>query len=157
MMAGIILLVGCKPTEQNYRAAYEAAQAKTDTGLRDIQGAERVLQDDGITFQRVHEGDTVLQGRRSLKIEGLERATTPYIVGIGVFKMPANAHSRAADLSSQGIKSYVGEDGEDRYVVATHPCATFGEAVVALKTFRRLHRDFPYVGLPGQPVIYQVR
>lgn len=152
-----LALAACKPTEQNYKAAYDAAQAKVVDNLRDTDAEHRRVQDDEFAFAREFQGDTVLQSRQSVKCADIDATKTPFAVGVALFKMPANAHSRAADLKKSGVDAYVGEDAEARFAVLVHPSATFAEVAVAAKTFRKLHPDFPYVGLRGEPVVFIVR
>ena len=83
-----VLLTGCKPTERNYRAAYDAALAKrqAEAELRMLP-ASGLMSDDGPQLKIVN-GDSLYVVKERLKAApGDTLPSSGWAVGVGVYKI----------------------------------------------------------------------
>lgn len=154
-----LALTGCKPTEKNYKSAYDAALAKnkaeqTDPDLNLPSGGFQRLGEpekrelDGITylykFQRLNPFESGIELQR-------------YGVAVALYKMPTNCRAQVANLKEEGYEAVGAKssDGEFYVLLATYP--TLEEAVRNSVKYQQTHKDTPFVGLPDSPVILQTR
>lgn len=154
-LALLLPLAGCKPTENNYRKAYEAARSKkkaeeTDPDI-DISNMIR----EGVPRRTVVEGDSAYVRYEPLSVYGdLKPASLmAYNVAVGCYKMRSNALSDAENLRAAGYESFLLRNGKEEYYVITGTYTTLPDAVSAMREFMRKHKERPYVGLPEEPVI----
>lgn len=168
LMALIMLGGGCKPTERNYREAYDAAIAKREKAEADIFIPEGGLESlDGPRTKKV--GDiTVYYEVKSLRWTqpadvpegGNVRKDAPrpqaFNVAVGLYKMAVNAASQVDLLTSKGYSgafpAHVGKD-ENYAVAASFP--TLEEAAAFAAAFLKDNKGMNYVGLPGAPVVIE--
>ncbi len=156
MLLGTVLLTGCKPTENNYKAAYDAARAKreaVDADAEVLSGGHKVLSADG---PKTREADGREVRYRVLRItpEGeADLSREPYSVAVAQWRMPTNARSQAADLQREGYAAFTAKDGHDRWWTLAGAYATFEEAARAAAGFADTHPDFPFIGLDGAPLV----
>lgn len=147
-----LLLAGCKPTEKNYRSAYDAAQAKrqaaatADDGLLPVSVLEST---DGP--RRLNIGGTEIY-TQAMALSGAELGT--YNVAVGAYSMDTNAKALAEKLRGEGYADACVALGSDSkiYVVAAHTDG-LEDAAAVVAQFRNSHPGFPYSGLPGAPVV----
>lgn len=153
----LVGLSGCKPTENNYKAAYDAALSKrenVDTERQAMAGDHQVLSLDG-PQKRTIDGQEVYVETRRVRPEGdwAPSARPRYMIGIGVYRMGANARALAERLRSEGYESFLGRDSDDRLWVVIPGGSHIREAVTICREFESRHKDMPWTGLPGCPVI----
>ena len=149
-----LMFVGCKPTEKNYKAAYDAALAKRqEAAAEQMRPATGLLSDDGPQL-RVVDGDTVYVLKERIRM--LDGAQVPghWAVAVGVYKMDTNAKASAADLRAKGFpKALVARAGGAKYYTVVSTVETLDSARVAARVFGMSFPQYPYVGLPGAPVL----
>lgn len=152
-------MFGCKPTEQGYRSAYEAAKNKREQADPDealLTGGHRLL-NDGSTIWKVIGKDSLQMQHMFLRpMEGSKWPESgPYHLAVAMFKMTTNANSMLEDLRGKGgLKPVIATDGKDRhYIIAGS--ATYADSLGnVLSTFRKENPGFQYIGLtPPQPLI----
>lgn len=160
MAAAVILMFGaCKPTEKNYRAAYDAAKAKREYKDPDeelLTGGHKLLSDDATNW--------IVFGKDSLQTERIwlkpyDGATWPqsgpYRLAVAMFKMSTNANSELADLKKHGnLTPVIAQDGQKRLFLIAGS-ATYPDSLGAvLATFRKEVPDFTYIGMTdSQPLV----
>lgn len=159
---GILLLTACKPTEHNYRnaydKAYEAAQRKAAEMSVSTDGA--VLETfDGPRVEIV-EGDTLYVS--PVTVSGFEtdgEKSRAGKIGIAVarYSMPTNARRHMADLAGKYPGASMATDGDDNYYVLIDRVASIPEAAAPLRGFRKANPDYPYIGLGGKALILVLR
>lgn len=151
-----LMLVGCKPTEGNYRSAYDAAKARREAAAREQMRPATGLQSDDGPQRKIIDGDTVyvLRDRLWLAQEGNVRLQARWGVAVGMFKMDTNAKAGAANLAEQGWDGAQAVRAQNavHYTLAD-TAASLDDAIRISKTFRARFPDYPYVGLPGAPVL----
>ncbi|MDE7412268.1 MAG: SPOR domain-containing protein [Muribaculaceae bacterium] len=153
--ASLLLLVGCKPTENNYRSAYEAAKNKREAANAEaMMPATGLLSDDGV-MRKVVDGDTVYVSRDRLRRDSVSsRILNTYNVAVGVFKMNTNARAQAAALREAGYKDAIAvETTGDRWYTIAGCFPSLGDAQTFIKDFMAKNKDYPFIGLPASPVI----
>ena len=149
-----LMFVGCKPTEANYKKAYDAAKAKREqVAAEQMRPATGLLNDEGPQM-RIVDGDTVYVTNEMLLEADGSRMKGRYALGVGLFKMDTNAKASAADLAKNGYPhARMGKARGGKY----YTLATFSQNLdsirAASKEFKKKFPDYPFVGLPGAPVI----
>lgn len=149
-----LTFVGCKPTENNYKAAYDAALAKRQQAAEEqMRPATGLLNDEGPQL-RIVNGDTVYVMRERLRLPDGAAVSGKWGVAVSLFKMDTNARAAAAAIKERGFDEamYVRASG-DRYYTLSAVTATLDSAIVASRRFSEAFPDYPYIGLPGAPVI----
>ena len=153
---GVTLLQGCKPTEKNYQAAYDAAKAKREKANVELGLPATGLLSDDAPMLRVIEGDSVFVSRDRLRVpKDMPEAERPlgFSVGVGVYKMSTNARAAAEDLKKSGYPARELETTGDRWYLIADSFNTLAEAREFVKSFKASHPGYPYIGLPGAPVV----
>lgn len=150
---------GCKPTEKNYKAAYDAARQKRQAVQE--QDAELVipggvLQQADAPVARVIGGDTVRYIVERLKvIDGTEQTIHRYNVAVSKYKMKTNCSAQVSDLVSRGYEAFGARNVDGEFYVIAGSYDNLGEAVAFDRTFRERERNHVYSGLPSVPVIIE--
>lgn len=153
MAVAMLLLAGaCKPTEKNYRAAYDAAKAKREYKDPDeelLTGGHRLLSDDATNW--------VVLGQDSLQTERIWLKPSdgakwpqsgPYRLAVAMFKMSTNANSTLSDLKKhKGLTPVIAEDGQKRLFLIAGSATTPDSLAAVLSTFRKAAPDFTYIGM----------
>ena len=147
-------LVSCKPTEDNYRKAYEAAKNKREAANAEaMMPATGILNDDG-PMRKIVEGDTLYISRDRLRRDSVIAARIkPYNVAVGIYKMSTNAKAQARSLSEEGYDAFAAQTTGERWYTIAGGFQTVSEASAFIKEFRNKHREYPYIGLPSSPII----
>lgn len=150
----ISVLGGCKPVEKHYKSAYDAAIEKREAAMAEqMIPATGLLSDDG-PQQRIVDGDTLFVVRE--RLSGYEGATVPrgWLIAVGQYKMNTNAIANVGDLQREGYKNAqaVRTTGGRWYAIAD-TAATLDAVRPKVREFERRHKGYPYVGLPGRPVL----
>lgn len=154
-----LMLVGCKPTEKNYRNAYEIAMNKKkavadDYGLEvgELQSVE------GARKQAVGEDFVwILPDMVKPQQDDKKGGEGQLAVVVSKFNMGANAKSQAAALASEWPDAVVCIDGRDHFFVSIARCNELSEALDIIKEFQAAHPDYPFVGLDGHPCVVRIR
>lgn len=153
--AAIMLLPACKPTEKNYKAAYEAAKQKQkrDAEDPDILIPAGGLIDDDAPKATVINGITVNLRYEALKhISGAEMNT--FNVAIAAYKMTANALSHWERIKDQYAGALVVQNSKELFYVCIGTYAGKEEAAEAAAAYSAKHPDALYPGLDANmPVI----
>lgn len=145
---------GCKPTEKNYRSAYDVAREKRERDRRHqeelgndmgIGGGEIRLSDSDATLTRIGEREVLT---RNLNFSRADSVGT-YAVSVATFRMEANARAMARDLSEDGWPDTRAAHGGESYFVVVGSSAEQGEAMEILTRFEAGHKEWQYVGQPG--------
>lgn len=160
LFALAVSVAGCKPTERNYKAAYDAALQKRQSeaadpdlnlpsgGLQSMGGPR--LQDVG--------GRQVYLSAEPLKfVDGLEHDMRRYNVAVAAYKMQTNCAAQVSDLFTRGYKAFAARNGDDKYYVIAASFDTLDEAAAFVEEYEASHRDAAYIGLPDAPVIIEKR
>lgn len=149
-----LMFVGCKPTEKNYKAAYDAAQLKREQAAAEqMRPASGLLSDDGPTM-KVIDGDTIFVTHERLRLPDGERPEGVWGVAVALYKMSTNANATVSDLKAAGIPEaiYLKSPQGKHYALAAL-VATLDSARSVAAEFKSKFPDYPYIGLPGAPVI----
>lgn len=149
-------ICGCKPTEKNYRQAYETAQnarqsareADEDLGIPQLQSIN------GPRKQRVGE-DSVYIKREALLLNGEapKSGVKAANVAVGKYKMTANALSDAEALRKDGFDAFVMANSNGEFYTVAGSADSLEDAVKLMKLFRNKYKNRPYIGLPAEPII----
>lgn len=153
--------VGCKPTERNYQAAYDAAlrkrQADSIAMSVDASGHKIIAYDAPRT---VTVGDRSLRlitcFTKSLDDTLMSMPVKLYQVAVGKYRMPTNARAQARSLMESGFPdATVVTDGRDLYYAVA---GRFDSLEATAECVGRLVSSFPsssFVGLDGAPLVIQ--
>lgn len=150
-------LVSCKPTEQNYKAAYDTALLKKReaTGDADLNIPEGTLITDDNDPKKETPG---LQYRLVTKfISPLEsgRPFGKFNVAVASFKMPTNCNALTARLKQEGYDAFSVRDADDRFYTIAASCPSKEEASAFVRDYLKKHSDESLIGLDGKPLIIE--
>ena len=150
---------GCKPTEGNYRSAYdkayEANKRKNTEATTAVDGTKLEMMD-GPNISIV-EGDTLYISRERVSpVEAAPSTPGVYGVAIGRYGMPTNARRQVQELSATSPSAFMAKDGDDNYYVIIRTVETLPEARDVIKDFHAAHPGYPSIGLPQGPVVVTV-
>ena len=149
-----LMFASCKPTENNYKSAYDAALEKREAANREqMIPATGLLSDDGPQL-RVLDGDSIFVLKEALRRGEPAEKLTGWSVAVALYKMETNATANAEDLRESGWKNAFAAyaKGEKWYVVVDN-VSTLDSARMVSKLFIKKHKGYPYVGLPKKPVL----
>lgn len=151
-----VVLTSCKPTENNYKAAYDAAQAKREKDASDpdiyIPGGQLVRE--GEPKEETIEGRKVLVMREPLKLIAGQAPLKRYNVAIAYYKMTANAQAHWERIKADYPEAVLTQNGKEIYSVCIGSFDSEAEAVTAYAAFEAKYPDMHYVGISGaRPVL----
>lgn len=158
-LTAVAMLVGCKPTEKNYKEAYDAAIQKRNASAEEdaamnIPGA--VLLQVGGPSQKVVNGDTVYFMVERLRfVDGLKGDRHRYNVAVAAYKMQTNCAAQVSDLFAKGYKAFGARNAEEKFYVIAGSFDTLEEAVSFDKAFVKKEKKHVYSGLPSAPVVIE--
>lgn len=149
-VAGLLVAGGCKPTERNYKAAYDVAVAKRQNVDVDLDISEADLIQEGQPSLRTLRGQEVLYLGSPLRPVS-EGGAVPekYNVVCGVFKMPVNALDQARNLRSDGMDAFAARGEQDKYYTVAGSFDNLEDALAFYASFKKKHPDFTFVGISG--------
>ena len=149
LLFGVSLLSGCKPTEQGYRAAYDAAKQKRESAMAEMMiPASGLLSDDG-PQRRIVDGDTLFVSKE--RVRDAEGGRLPlWLLAVGSYKMDTNAKAQASAL---GGAAMVARGESDRWYCVADTASNLDGIISAQKRFMKKHPGYPYIGLPASPEI----
>ncbi len=161
IIACLALISGCKPTEKNYKSAYDAALQKrkaAETIDADLVMPGQKLQSlDGPNIQII-DGDSVyVMVKRVKALEGESVNSLPYKVAVSQYKMKTNCLAQTKDLKEKGYEAFAVTDGDANCYVIAGAFVSLPEAAVFTKQFRQKEKSHVYSGLPSAPVIIESR
>ena len=152
----LFLFAACKPTEKNYKNAYDTAiQAveKKNQKERESESGRQLESFDGPRIEIV-KGDTLYVHK------GLLKPYEPKVteekgrngVAIARYSRITNARKHAQDMKDSYDGAFVATDGHENYYVMIKRVADMEEAADVIHVFRLAHPDYHYIGLSGQPL-----
>lgn len=149
----ICVFAGCKPSEKNYRAAYDVAVAKRQKDAPDpYAGLGDAVRDDAPARREV-DGKILWVRTEPLTCADDRGSVAPWNVAVAAYKMAANARSHAERLKSEGYGSLLLKNSDGMiYVVAATP-GSLQEAAEFIEKFKVKHPEAIYVGLPEGPTV----
>lgn len=155
-----LMLVSCKPTENNYKAAYDAALAKREAAAKEqMLPATGLLSDDGPQL-RIVDGDSVYVLKERVYPEGERKAVRGWSVAVGKYKMSTNAKADAETIRERLHRAGVTDSlaravraATDRWYTLVGTYSTLDSARVRAAAFRKENPRYPYVGLPHSPIL----
>lgn len=159
-MAMMLLATGCKPTESNYKSAYDVAQKKRQAAATD---PDMVIPAGGIKAiggpeKKKIGNDSVYVRAEHLKLAGdTDARVGKWNVAVSKYRMPTNCASQVRDLESKGYKAFSMENPEGGFYVIAGSFDELGEAVDFLAKYRKGKPASVFVGLPGEPVLLEKR
>lgn len=152
----LCIATGCKPSEKNYRMAYETAQQarQAEREANNDLGIPELIPLDG-PRREVCGADTVAVKREALTLHGdaPSGGIKKYNVAVGKYKMTANARGDADALRSHGFDAFVMATPGGEFFAMAGSENTMEEAVTLIKRIRKIFPERPFVGLPSEPVI----
>lgn len=145
----LLVAVGCKPTEANYKAAYEAAQA----GRNAQPEFEGMILEGGPRWHRVGEDSVLLLRHSMARLEGDTARLHPFNVAVGAYGMLTNASAHVDRLREAGYDSRVLRDGDQKYYAIAAQFDSIQPTVPFIDKYMREHPSDMYAGLPHRPVV----
>lgn len=151
---------GCKPSEKNYKAAYDATLRKREAARKmeqEIAPGVELVYENAPVRQTVEGMDIYVKTSHFRCLEKGEPLPNPFMVAVGMYNLPTNARSQVADLKAQGYEgAVVMIDMQGRYFAMAASFGSLAEAANFVKTFQDKHHSMPYVGLEGSPVVFEM-
>ena len=138
VVAAVSMIVSCKPTEESYRKAYEAARDKKDESNDETIYTQ--IRKRARPSQIVAEGDTLSYTIESIGFTKDGGATRDnmlrYNVVVGQFKQIFNAKAMRDRIIGNGYNAFIVNTAEPLYYVVAVSCETPAEAIKALDRVR---------------------
>ena len=148
--ASLLVLPACKPSEKNYRAAYDIATSKKQAEEDDL--AKEGLTSTDAPTMRIVEGDTLYFKSVPLSPENKKAKRYTYSLVVDQFKMPTHARSSAAVIREKGFEAEAAKSTGGRWFVIAGGAETLGEARLLTRRFRQAFPSYPYIGL-SKPIL----
>lgn len=154
ILSVVLLLSGCKPTEAGYKNAYDAALAKRQAAEAEAMiPATGLIPIDGPKKQVIY-GDSLFVENERLSRNEVGGEPLAYYVVVAKFKMSTNAKANANALKAKGWQNANAyQITGDRWCVVIGGDSDLKKAVEMLRKFEKSNADYPYIGLPGAPII----
>lgn len=149
-----MLFDSCKPTEQNYRAAYEAAQNKQQRIKEESDTDSLTLMTDDTPPRKTVGDKSAYVSQEPVTLYGDAEKTAPtFNVAVAKYKMTANAQSHQERLIQKGLQSYLLATPKGEFYVVAASFPTMAEAVTYAAEYKEKNPGLPFAGLPGEPVV----
>lgn len=153
LVATLVGLVSCRPTEEAYRKAYEIAQSKRALE-EDDPYTGMVMVREGDPVWKVVDGDSLLYVRQPLmRLEGDSLHFKPYNVAVAQYKMKTTANAHAERLRAQGYNSRVFQNAGQYYITVAAQLDSVSEVIPFMRRYMKEHPRDIYTGFPGCPVL----
>ena len=157
-----LLLVACKPSENNYKLAYDTARRVEREGLDD--GVFELMQQEALPPMVRVMGDSVRIKRVNLKWyytpaavdSGKRIEPGAYNVAVSVFKMPTNAKAQADAIAAEGYRSCVMLNNGNNYYVIAGVAESLDSAAHLSSRYLSTHNS-GYVGLTCPVALQPIR
>lgn len=149
----MLLMIGCKPTVDNYKEAYDIALQKEQGDLDDeIYQKIKAQQQPKMTIVGTDSIRTKIEPLSKCSPDG---STMPvdmrFNVVVGKYKMPVNANAHCRRLNEDGFNSYLMKNSEQEYYVVA---AGFEDIEEAAKFVKKIEKKYErFVGLDAPIVI----
>lgn len=161
-IAALAFLSGCKPSEKNYRLAYETAQQRAREGLD--EGVYEQMQQEMLPPMVRVLGDSVRVQRLPLAVYYVPaqpdtasmKMPGAYNVAVAKYKMPTNARSHAESLVAEGYAAAVLKSGTSLYYVMAGLTESLDSAARLARRYDAVHKCM-YIGIPCPIAIQPVR
>lgn len=150
LVAIVPWVTSCKPTEKNYREAYDLAVAKRQQAADELKTEGLISADAPVS--RVVDGDTLYFKSAVLQIRQGEGMIGNYNIAVDEFKMPTNARSGVEVLKEAGFDAFPAKSTGGRWYVIAGTSESLSAASALIRRFRAAYPAYPYIGL-GRPVI----
>ena len=150
-----MLLIGCKPTEKGYKAAYDAALSKREEANKDIEVDTKigeVQQIDGPSLKTIDGKSIYLLNKRIKPVELHENLPGNYNVAVGCYKMITNCKSQSEDLRDEGMDAFASKTTGDEYYTIIGSFDNLQDAIKLYEKYKSNSKRV-YVGLPNSPII----
>lgn len=146
-------LPSCKPTEKNYREAYEVAQKKRQQSKEDsdFDVSQLIGMNDARTQSFGGIECPVIS--ENLKTVDAGDAGHLYNVAVAAYKMTANALSHAESLRKEGMKGYVMQNSRQLFFVMCGGADTPEEAAAVYTKYMASGKQKIHPGLANGPEI----
>lgn len=147
------MLAACKPTEKNYKEAYDLALQKEREGLDEETFAKikaesepkwRVIGTDSAQFE--------IRPFSPVSGEGAEIPLKPYNVAIGKYKMMTTAVSHRSRLLEKKYPAAILTTPDKEYYVIIAECEKIEDALDVIKSYTKENPEQKYIGL-SRPLI----
>lgn len=149
--ASLMMLPACKPTESNYREAYDVAKAKAEKTAAEMD-ADGIVNVDAPQMKVVG-NDTVYMKSAILRPDNPSDELRAYNLVVAEFKMPTNARSGASMIKEKGFEAFPARSTLGRWYIVAGTGHTLPEAIELTKRFRETFPTYPYIGLFGHPTL----
>ncbi len=155
----VLLAAGCKPTEKNYQAAYEAAQNKKKAEVVD---KDMILPAGGL--QRLDAPKSIEVDGEKLNVkhifikfagEGESPSIDRYNVAVAKYKMPTNAFAQSEDLRSRKYDAFPVEGNDGYFYVIAGTFSTLNQAASFIREYKQQNGVEQLVGLEGEPLVIE--
>lgn len=154
----IMGITGCKPTEKNYKSAYDAAKAKRDAEATDpdmelMLNGHKLDTSEGGNALVDNAGNSYPQKALSLVFENEPDGTGDYFLSVSTFSMPTNALALAYDMDAKGDTVTVARDANSNWYVIAGRNEDRVSAAGAASRFVKSHPGFQFIGQDNKPLI----
>lgn len=135
------VLVACKPTEKNYRLAYELAQQKERQGLDDdiyemmVEESLPPYRHTATDSVRVMGEHVIWQYTPEVVDSGRKINPKEYNLAVGKYSMLTNAKAHADRLASEGWHAVLLRNGEPSYYVIVKMSASLDTIASAARKY----------------------
>lgn len=157
----LITLGACKPSENNYRLAYETAMQRDREGLE--EGVYELIQQEKLPPMIHVLGDSVRVQRLPLAAfycpgaDSIDKCVPQcYNVAVARYKMPTNARAHADRLAGEGYRSAVLKSGASLYYVMAGLVESLDSAARLARKYDLSHAG-EYIGIPCPVAIQPLR
>lgn len=161
ILAVALLLAGvtsCKPTEKNYKEAYDAARLKKQTvaAQNDSLADGHVLTPVDIP-RKIESGNvTVFVVKNPLKyFAGAEDGLKKWNVAVACYSMPTNCRAQVEALAAKGFKSMGLQSPGPKYYVVAASFDDLGAAKAFISDYVSNHRPDEFIGLEESPLLLE--
>lgn len=157
------LLPACKPTESNYKAAYDKAAEAAERRNREMNtGTDgKILESMDAPRIQVIDGDTVMVSAARMRVfeESEQSVNTNKNIGVAVarYTMPTNARRHVEELRKEYPEALIVTDGDGNFYVVTGRYESLPEAASQIKRYRANHAKDSTIGLPLGPLAIYIR
>lgn len=146
-----LCVAACKPTETNYKAAYDVAQAKRASEA--AEHPEGIVREGDPEWRKIGNDSLLVKQQPLARLDGDTAKIYPVNVAIASYRMRANAVAHADGLRSQGLNSRVLQNRDEYYYVIAAQYDSIQPALTFIPEYMKNHPDDMYAGLPGRPVV----
>jgi cell division protein FtsN len=155
LVVATLSFTGCKPSENNYRSAYETATKQKQAAAVDEDiDLTNVIMEDTPKRATTEVGDAYVRYDLLSVYGDAPKKLSRFNLAVAAYKMRANAESDAEQLRNAGYDAFIMQDGKNTLYVMVASCDNITEAVTFLNEYKKKNPDRPYVGLPGEAVVY---